>query len=59
MNDAAQDLDQGGFAGTVFADEAMHFPRAQVETDPIQGDDTPETLAHVAHAEQSIGLSVT
>src|SRR4029077_20282897 len=52
---AADDLDQGGFAGAVVADQSRDFAGWEVKRGVLQGDDGAEALADSFRAEQCIG----
>ena len=47
--DARNDLDQGGLAGTVLADQCMNLARRHVDRDIVQSSDSGKALAHAAY----------
>ena len=49
-----QDLDEGGLAGAVLAQEAVHLAGADVEVDAVQRAYTGELLDDAAHLQQGI-----
>lgn len=50
--DAAQDLHQGAFAGTVFTQQRENFTFVQREVNSVEHSDTAERLADSPHFEQ-------
>ncbi len=52
--DTSEHLDQRRFAGTIFADQGMHFSLEELEVDGLQCLDTWKGLADLLHAEEAI-----
>jgi len=50
--DARQRLDQGGFAGAVFAEQRQNLARAQVQGDAAQRQRAAETLDDAVKSDQ-------
>ena len=51
---AADDLDEGRFAGSVVADQSCDFPRWEVKAGVLQGDDGAEAPADAFRAKQRV-----
>ena len=51
---AGHDLDQGGLAGAVLAEQAVHLAGANVQVHPVQGDDSGKPFDHAAHLQQRL-----
>ena len=47
---AAEDADQGGLAGAVFADQGVDLAREDIEIDAVERDGGAETLGDVPGA---------
>ena len=52
--EAGHDLDQGRLAGTVLAQQGMHFTRVQRDVCAVEGARGTEALGHCAHLEHGI-----
>ena len=53
---ARQDLQQGRFAGAVFAEQRMDLARPHLERDLVERDDAGEALGDPSHAEERRGV---
>mgnify|MGYP001044963016 FL=1 len=53
--DPREHLDQGGLAGTVLAEQAVHLAGSDVEVHPAECDHSGETLHDVGHAQEGRG----
>ena len=56
--DAAEDLDEGRFAGAVFAQQGMHFARQNLEVDAAQRPHAAKALGDALDTDQGAGDDV-